>query len=81
MCGVYKCKKVPTFLLGTVALWTKKQTSTLAGPMLRVNCLIFSPHAWPPFSHFPSTHANIDDYKPTLTCSNLLLFFCPAQQF
>jgi hypothetical protein len=28
-----------------VALCTKLQTSTFAGPMLRVNCLIFSPLA------------------------------------
>ncbi len=43
-CGVYKCKK-DALLLGTLALCTKNQTSSLAGPMLRVNCIFFCPLA------------------------------------
>jgi hypothetical protein len=51
VCGVCKCKKL---LVGMVALFKKFQTSVLAGPMLRVNCLIFSPIAQPPVaSLFP----------------------------
>jgi hypothetical protein len=33
-----------------VALCMKKRISILAGPMIRVNCCIFSPLAWPLFS-------------------------------
>jgi hypothetical protein len=66
MCGVFNCnKKKYTLLLGMVALCTKKQTSSLAGPMLRVDCTIFSPLAWPPLPPFPPFHmgtlTTIDD--------------------
>ncbi len=48
MCGTYKCKeKYP--LIGMVALCKKKLTSTLAGLMLRVNCLFSFPLLSPLF--------------------------------
>jgi hypothetical protein len=37
---------------GLVALCTKLLTSAHAGPMLRVNCPVFSPFAQPPLAPF-----------------------------
>ncbi len=52
MCGICKCKPI-TLLLGMVTLCTKLRISALAGPMLRVNCLIFfGPLVQPPLPSF-----------------------------
>ncbi len=74
-CVVFTSVEI-TLLLGMVALSTRKQTSALAGPVLRVNCPISSPLAWLPTSFSPLPIHTNKYLLPRMasTCLNLLTF-------
>ncbi len=71
MCDVYKCKKI-TLLLGMVALYVRLQTSTLAGPMLRVRApfLVFLPSPFlPPFPLVHPSPPHMQTFTTTEDCN------------
>jgi hypothetical protein len=48
-----------------VALCTRKGTSALAAPMLRVNCPVFSPLPGPHRPFFPPSHPHMRTFTTT----------------
>ncbi len=67
-----------TLLLGLVALRTQLQTSALAGPMLRVNCPVFSPLAQSPLPLFTPIPAHACEYYDYRQHKHAQIFFCQA---